>query len=298
MSKTESYSPGDIERMSRWSGLKAEETQEIIQADERKRLEPLAGEETAEVISKLYEAVGPKVGCRMVEANVVLAIAGLKSLADISWLQLTESEQKRLKDNNKNTEPYGLLLHYDPTVDQLAVESLKGLERKTKTTKIPGIPIFDNRQQFGGFAEWLKGIDPSLESAKKAGLLSPETNLEIIYEGVRLGYPDRAILDYEECLRREGTDSNLEDSDILSVTSEAYKLTGNSCEFYFYLQNAKNPEIANYIQTARKILKDFYQSKVFKEIKNKTDFLEARREADALVKTAHDRLKMRQKEED
>lgn len=289
MAKIEFYSPEDTERMAKWGGTTTEQTQDIVKQYEQKRSEPLSGKETAEIISNLYNAAGPKIGCRLVEANVVLAIAGLKSLADISWLQLNESEQEQLKNTNEVARIYGITFYYEPTVDQLGIESLKGLEGKAKTTKIPGIPPFDSRQQSEGFAKWLKAVDPSLESARAAGLLPPETNLEIIYEGIRLGYPDQAILDFEEWLRSDSAYSNLDTSNMLSIDPEAWKLTGNVCEFDFYPQHANDPEIVEYIKTARQILKEFYKSEQFQRLKTDAVFLEARKQAKIITETGQKR---------
>lgn len=297
MPKTEFYSPEDIKRMSGWGGMTTEQTQDIVKQYEQKRLEPLSGKETAEIISNLYGITGPKVGCRLVEANVVLAVAGLKSLADISWLQLDESEQEQLKNADKTAKQYGITFFYNPTVDQLAIGSLKGLERKTKTTKIPGVPIFDSRQQFEGFARWLKSFDSSLESAKAAGLLSTETNLEIIYEGIRLGYPDQAILDFEEWLRSNSDYSNLDTSNILSGDPNALKLSSNVCEFDFYPQHADDPGIVEYVKTARKILEEFYQSKWFQKLKCDQSFLEARKAAEAIARAGQKEKKERWREQ-
>lgn len=66
---------------------------------------------------------------------------------------------------------------------------------------------------------------------KMLKLLSKEIDSQIIYEGILLGYPDRAILDFAECLRNGDIRKDLIEANIIFSIPEAGKYEGAIPEF-------------------------------------------------------------------
>lgn len=285
MEKSKFYSQLDHKRMDSWSGL-GKGTSEGVMADyEKIRREPLSGIETAELVSRVYEILGADIGCRLIEPNIVLAMSGMKGHADMHWVRLDNKKIEELKLVNSKLEIFGLELCFpkkiegDCEIRGITFANLKGIERKSKTTKIPGVPLFDSRTGRDGLMMWNKEIETSLAKTQKEGKISEEVNLEVILEGINLGYPDQAILDFEKCLREGKVHEDLLEADIISSIPEAEKYQGAVPEFDYYPEHKDDPEIVEYIFRAKEILKEFYNSVWFRGLSQKQEFYESRQAA-------------------
>lgn len=240
-------------------------------------------------ISEIYEFLGPKIGSRFVNTNVVLAIAGLKGLADVPWVMLNKKGVERIEKLNEKIKARGLKISCPKNLGDeiipkiISLYSLKGIERKTKTTRIPGIIPFDSLSGFKGFYEWNANFGKSLKLAQERGEIPAEVRVGEL-EAIILGYPDQAIYDFEECLRKGDVQTDLQPADIVSVSPYAEKYGGAVPEFDFYPEHANDPEIVAYIKEARLILKNFYDSQWFQKIVRDIDFLKAREESEKAKK--------------
>ena len=131
---------------------------------EESKTEYLRGEQVAEIVKNIYETLGPELGCRFVEANAVLAIAGLKGVADIHWVILDESDLEKIDKLNQILEDIKIRLRYPKQVNDYSIPMQLSLY--------------------------------NLRIKEKAQILDSDSN--IIYEGKLLGYPKQAILDFED----------------------------------------------------------------------------------------------------
>lgn len=261
-------------------------------AEEPKRLElePLSGIETAEVAAKVYEILGAELGCRLAEPNVILLISGMKGYADIPWVKLDKEKIKELELANSRLENLGLEIIFpkklagDSIISGITIVNFKGIERKSKITRIPGVPQYDSKLGEDGLMTWYRKFDSSLKEAQKTGKIQKAVDLEIFFEGIIFGYPDQAIIDFEKCLRTGNIHKDLLGADIISSIPEARKYQGAVPEFDYYLENKGNQEIVEYILRARKILSDFYQSDWFKELSRRQEFQKSRKSAAQIKK--------------
>ncbi|OIN93746.1 hypothetical protein COS81_03570 [candidate division WWE3 bacterium CG06_land_8_20_14_3_00_42_16] len=122
-----------------------------------------------------------------------------------------------------------------------------------------------------------------LKAAQQDGLILPETIMEILEDGIELGYPDQAILDFEDCCHKGNVNRDVTvESNLLSASPQAQKYHGAVPEFDYYPEHAGDPEIVAYLQSAKATLKDFYESEWFRRLAKDKEFLEARRKADEL----------------
>jgi hypothetical protein len=252
---------------------------------ERLKFEPLSGIETAEVAAKVYEILGAEFGCRLAEPNIILLISGMKGYADMPWVKLDREKIEKLEFVNSRLKDFGLEVIYprelkgDYTISGITVINFRGVERKSKTTRMPGVPPYDSKLGKDGLMKWYRELDTSLKEAQKIGKISQAVDLEILFEGIIFGYPDQAIIDFEKCLRTGDIHKDLSEADIISATAEAKKYQGAVPEFDYYPENKDNLEIVEYISKARKILSDFYQSEWFQELSQKQEFQESRQKS-------------------
>jgi len=249
---------------------------------ELNKCEFLSGNETAKIAEKAYTELGSELGCRLVEPNVVLTLSGMKGQADIHWINMDKENIEKLRRSELKFEKLGLKIVYpkklkkDSTTISIAIINFKGMERKSKSTKILGIRTYENKMGAKGFNDWYGLLFESLEQMQEEGKISKEVDLQVVFEGLILGYPDQAILDFEKCLREGDIHKDLIESDISSVLPEAQKYQGAVPEFYFYLDHKNDIEIVDYIKKAKQVLCDFYKSDWFKNIEKDQEFLLAR----------------------
>ncbi|MBI2459754.1 MAG: hypothetical protein HYV53_04385 [Parcubacteria group bacterium] len=252
---------------------------------ERLKLEPLSGIETTKLAAKFYEILGPELGCRLAESNIILLMSGMKGYADMPWIKLDKEKMEKLEHANSQLENFGLeiicpkKLEGDSIISGITVVNFKGVERKSKITRIPGVPQYDSKLGKDGLIRWRKEFDSSLKEAQKTGKIPKAVDLEILFEGIIFGYPDQAIIDFEKCLRTGRIHEDLIEADIISSIPEAEKYQGAVPEFDYYPEHKDNPEIVEYISNAKNILNDFYQSDWFKELSQRKEFQESRQEA-------------------
>ncbi|MDD3723811.1 MAG: hypothetical protein PHW92_15255 [Lutibacter sp.] len=284
MEKLRIHSQSDHERMDSWGGLEKETSKIVMENYENLRLEPLSGIETAKLASKVYEILGSELGCRLAEPNIILLIAGLKGHADIPWVKIDGSKILKLEEINTQLKNYDLEIYYpkkikdDSKITSLTLVNLKGVEIKSKTTRIPGVPPYDRNLGREELMSWYKKVNILLGEAQKSGKIPKEVDIKILIEGIDLGYPDQAIFDFEKCLREGKIHDDLLEADILSSIPEAIKYQGAVPEFDYYPEHKDDPEIIDYVSTAKKILEEFYQSDWFKELSRKQEFQESRQE--------------------
>jgi hypothetical protein len=256
-----------------------------IEKIEKTESEPLSGIETAELASKIYEIVEAEFGCRLIEPNIILLMSGMKGHADIPWVKLDKNKIQKLQQINSQLRNFYLEIYFpkkikdDYTITNLTFVNLKGVEKKSKATKIPGVLPYDSSSGREGLMDWYKEVNISLENAQKTGMIPKEVDIKILIEGIDLGYPDQAIIDFEKCLRVGKIHEDLLEADIISVVPVAEKYHGAVPEFDYYSEHKDDSGIVDYISTARKILEEFYRSDWFKELSQKQEFQAFRQKA-------------------
>ncbi len=70
--------------------------------------EPLTGAETADIVSEIYSAAGPRLGSRFVESNIVLTLAGARGQTEFYLPEPTTEDRKSIEALNDILEKKGL----------------------------------------------------------------------------------------------------------------------------------------------------------------------------------------------
>ena len=210
------------------------------------QIEILSGLEVAEKAQEIYDILGPEIGCRFVEANVILTIAGMKGMADIHEVKLDESKIQKIDQLNSVIKKSGTRLGYPRKIDDYSKPVQLSLYNKR----------FENNAQIS------------------------ESDSDDVYLGKLLGYPSQAVLDSEDhhTKHKQGQDNpkKLIEFDIISSIPEASKYGGAVPDFDYYEEHKDNPEITEYIAKAKKILQEFYASDWHQNISKNPDFQQAR----------------------
>ncbi|RJQ27453.1 hypothetical protein C4577_01330 [Candidatus Parcubacteria bacterium] len=258
--------------------------------------EPLSGQETAKGISEMYEIIGPVNGCQLVEPTAVLAVAGLKGYTFLVDAIVNQEEKDNASKLNSQLEQKGLHVGYSDKLNQMTISNLRGLEYKTKRTKLPGFFPYSSNSGFSGKNRWHWEVDKRIELVKQQGVLSSDVETRIYEEAVMFGYPDQAAIDFEECLRTGDINKDLISSDIELAHPDAKKYKGPSSDFDYYPSSAKDPEIIEYISKAKQIIQDFYNSEWFVKISQDPNFIAAREAQNLRHKMRIDQLLSRRKQ--
>ena len=244
--------------------------------------EPLSGEETAAVIADLYDLAGPRLGAAFVEANIVLTIAGARGQTDFLIHDPREEDRETIKKMDEALKSRGMSMRTVGGVinrpnerDTLRVHlrNLRGYERVSKLTRIPGILPFEASTGWEEFYEWNKQCSSNLEELSATGKLPfPESEIDDVRGGVYMGYPDQAIYDVVEWSGKN-TQSPIKDSAIPHVA-----LYGGAEPNFLYRPDHENdPGIKQTVSEWGKILENFYTSPWHTNIKNNPQFVEARK---------------------
>jgi hypothetical protein len=169
---------------------------------------PLSAQETSFMVYKLYNELGPRIGCHLVEPNVVITLAGLRGNGNFLMHDLTANEKSKIEGLNKKVEPVGIkfFISYDleNEIADIMIINLKGLEYSSKKSKLPFIKPFNAATGFIGYRKW---SDTVTDNAKKYFNITndeQEGALMHLMVGLSLGYPDQALLDMYNTVNQEG----------------------------------------------------------------------------------------------
>lgn len=249
--------------------------------------ETLSGLETAKLAESLYSQLDPVIANRLVDPNVVLTLAGLKGVADIPWIEPISTNGAKIDAVNEQFESRGLFFRYDvdrqvanldnfpEDVGSLSLINLKGIEKATKQSKLPGMIPYDSRTGLEGYTPWIDSCNASIEAEKEQGRLDPELQTWVILSGKVLGYPDQAVMDFEEAIRTDQSEK-LKTVKILDEVPFANHYRGAIPEFDYRPEHADDTDIVAFRENAINILQEFYDSEWHKSLSENEEFLAAR----------------------
>ncbi len=224
---------------------------------------PLNGEETAQLISQFYTALGPRIGVHLVEPNAVITIAGLRGRGNFLMHDVTDEEKNTLEKTNELAKKHGikfiLTQDLEDKIDGIQIINFKGLEYSSKLSRFPFVEPFDSSTGYEGFILWGDTVRNKAEHYFKDKKYSLEEGplghpLDHFMVGLELGYPDQALLDLLSTLHLEKsplTYSKIPYSDYYS----------NPQPNFGYLPEHENEEaIAKIKDSWGSLLKEFYNS--------------------------------------
>ncbi len=239
--------------------------------------EILEANQVAEIAQAIFESTSFEVGRQFVESNVVLTLSGLKPETEISVLLEKEMNLPKFSTELDNIsdllEPVGVnivqaigpLTHAfkKKLMAMSAIVNLRGVERTAKLSRFKGMPDFKSSEGFEGYRRWLGKVWQWLQAAQAGGSIPEDYNIQIIYEGIQLGYPDQAIWDFADALAK-GDQSKLTESQ--REIPDMQRHHGALPTYTYYPEHAQDPNIVKNITTTKQILTDFYASHGYQAI--------------------------------
>lgn len=239
------------------------------------RLKPRSADEIAAIISALYNALPLHIAIHLIHPNVVLAVAGLKGIADVHLVsQDKQSDKQCIDEANAEAERYGVQILFEDALDDsdpyvaLTIVSLKGVE--FASSRMPHLrarfnfPKYNAETGFGGLITWKRKVEAGLEAALSRGELTSEEK-DILEQGILLGYPEQAIEDFEQCHRSGDIHKDLVSTDLISAHPLAAKFQGSVPEFDYYPKSKNNKQTVEYIRLAKDVIRSFYDHKWMQE---------------------------------
>lgn len=261
---------------------------------ERKILEPRPGKEVVRVVSQIYDRLSPTSACQFTNPNVVLAIAGLKPWADIPFIQFNEDDLPKVEEINHLLKADGVRIDSDKDtrsgkISKIYLESLRGYQREAWLTKIPGVQIVFMDDNFEGVGSWFNNFVSQLEKTKEDGKLPKDADVIGIAWGMLHGYPDQAILDFEDCVNTTEYPGSLVTPDL--KYPEYYKTHSAVPDFDLYPEHLLDREVVEYLRLSRQVVRDFYGSEWFKEIEKTSEFQEGRKAAEKIAEIGKEQVR-------
>jgi hypothetical protein len=237
-------------------------------------IERLSVETTVERLAALYAALGPRLGCRLVEANAVLTTAGARGDANLSIVDPTPDNLVTLQQAQPTFAAQGIRwvvmeeVHYTVYGRPFwpaSLNSLEGFARSSRTSQLVGITPFDASTGWEGLRAGMPIVSPPLEAAY------PEQFM-VIWDGFTLGYPDQAILDFCAALK-VGAVATLEQVKMPAV--ERY-VCAQPC-FSYAPAHASDPQIVTTAVEWNALLEGVYASEWHQQLAADPAFQVARR---------------------
>jgi hypothetical protein len=246
--------------------------------------EILIADETATVISNLYQVAGLKIGSLLVDSNIVLTVAGARGQTEFFINQPNVDDLETIEKLNEQLLPLGMKIFKNGEIDKrprdgseyqmVNLQNLKGFERVSKLTKIPGITPFDASTGWDGYEKWHWETFSRLKKMSAAGKLPfPETEVHHVIGGIDKGYPDQAIYDAVEWSGKYNRNSPIKETEIPYVSLYG----GTEPNFLFHPDHADDPGIKQTVVQWGEILKNFYASAWHQKIKQDPQFITARK---------------------
>lgn len=242
----------------------------------------LTSDELATVIADMYTITGSRIGSVLVEANIVLTITGGRAQTEFFIDNPTSEDETAIERLKTALEHKGFRLEYHregsprpekPPYLMVNLESVRGYERVSRSTSIPGIIPYDASSGFEGIDNWRKIVTERMaEEQSKGNIPYPKEELYDILTGIVKGYPDQAIYDATEWWGLNDRQTPITDSAIKYVS----KYGGATPDFMFHPDHADDPSIVQTVELWGNILEKFYNQPWHLEISKDADFLSAR----------------------
>ncbi len=226
--------------------------------------EPRTAAQVVDLIKAKFEQVSPNLRHALVESNVVLTLAGMKGMTEFFIHIKDEGTLQQLTRDLEILNQIDEQIHFRlagkpfraPATEQntqmVSLDSLPGIERISKISKLPGVTPFAREEGWEGLVKWRQKLIQGIEAAEEVG--SSPKGYDVL-AGIVRGYPDTAILDFADWIKT-GQVKQLEDSQI-SGTGIYEEAEPN---FDYYPEHANDPGIIAYKEKAGSILQNFYES--------------------------------------
>lgn len=237
--------------------------------------ESLSGEKVAEIVGTFFEKFSPELREHFVDSNVVLGLSGLKPQTEFFVRADDEQADETLKREIEalnavmseslpevrfdiSSEPSSPSGNVTRRTRMVSIYNLRGYERASRTTKIPGITPFEAKE---GWEEWKKWRDAIREYF--AAFPEEEQKMQTsIRAGFEKGYPDIANYDFADWVKSGKKYIDLQYAKIpfAGFYEEAQPV------YNFRLEHAADPSIESNIREAGEILGAFYKSDFHKQV--------------------------------
>lgn len=235
---------------------------------------PLNGEQTAELISTIYQEIGPRLGSHLVEPNAVLTLSGLRGVGNFLTHNLTEEEKNKIEKLNEKIKNRGIVfVIWDDKKEDVAditIYNFNGLEYTSKLSKLPFVKPYDSSTGLEGIKKWVGSTYTAAENYLKK---ATGAALSALVVGLRLGYPDQALLDAADAISNNINWDELADSKI--PYSDYYH--NPQPNFSYFPQHEEDPTIARTRESWGKLLKEFYNTKWHMSLAQDSIFINMRK---------------------
>ena len=223
-----------------------------------------SGAEVAEILAPIIAHARPREASVLATPAVVLAISGLKGTSYVADLGKLDRAIEEL--NIRCPDP---LVRFDwDEIDsgRIYVHNLAGIERTSRSSKLPGILPFNSATGFEGYERFLPMQMHALEREIQFGSYPPEAEAETLFQGIFLGYPDQAILDFERAFSSPNprTILDLPVTDILNSSDGGplallphLESDRSGIDLIIREEHAADPGILDYARSARRIVREF-----------------------------------------
>lgn len=254
---------------------------------------------------KIYPLFGSKLAAHLVEANIVLTLAGARGYTEF-FAKLPERQaRKEVAKINRFLPELDIRLSFIETIkfsncgmrpfslSKFVIENLVGYEVVSRQIISEafffGLRFFNRQEGWQGKDEWVLNLRSAIEGAKDYRKICNAFNGNDILRGLLLGYPLIAILDVEKFNYRRACQINCplcahqkilkEPCDCCLACAdipEALLYGGEMPNFFFSKAHWDHPKIKAKIEYWRKILAGFYESDWHKKISQNRNFIKAR----------------------
>lgn len=152
------------------------------------------------------------------------------------------------------------------------VDCLKGYEKVSENSHIPGIEPYDAASGFDGLDQWIRKTINGVRSAFEGGQIVAHDDPDHVFVGVVKGYPDKAVLG------RTSIPDTYENKDLFHSVKIAHADQYDAAlpNYTILAKDAEDPEITEHSQRWGKVLRQFYESDYHKQLAAKPEFIAAR----------------------
>ena len=238
--------------------------------------ESLQVDETVARLATVYVAVGPRLGCCLVEAQVLLLLAGLRAQTELLLYEPEAGDAAAVTQLNLAGVGVRARIVEEDTITPgrgrrvrvLVLESLAGYAYVSERTRMRGIQPFDLASGWDGLEVWGKAAFDALKA-----IYEPEPVLLDRWIGLVLGYPDCAVEDACEALARGRRLATLARAGIPAV----YHYGGAMPLFSFAPAHTNDPGIVATCAAWQALLEGVYASAWHQQLVADPAFQAARR---------------------
>lgn len=263
--------------------------------------EVLGGQEVADIAASLYGATTEQYRTHLVDANVVLTLAGAKPSTELDVMvrdmNALQNVERMVLQWNALLQEKGIPVTFwlpegqatfqkaqteqHPVLVRIPITNRRGFQRMLANTSLLGAErLQPPGNTWNELIAWRESLQTKLTTEQQNGNLPSSVNPDTLLQGLLHGYPDAAIIDFAHAEANDSLAELIATATPRELQSLVKRYRNPEPDFFATPEHATDPAVQKTREEYMRVLRDFYSSEWHHQREQDSGFLQDRAHID------------------